>query len=201
MLDKQLMQYLHAPKYKWRTLQNCSKFQSQTVHFYGYVFHDTNGPNHGQTLKTQWFLSNEICTDTCRPLVGKDNSRTIHWYSDRKKVPNWKCLFVHRKHGLFLSENVHDIKMAGRKQKMAPMWKKLMGLVDRGEPTSFLDHVNFGCTQRECKPNETIVDEYRKMLEPRMSAEATEKMAGVGETSRKNCRVVLRHGRSCEKVG
>ena len=31
--------------------------------------------------------------------------------------------------------------MAGRKQNMAPMWKKLMNLVDLGEPTSFLDHV------------------------------------------------------------
>ena len=31
-----------------------------------------------------------------------------------------------------------------------------------GEPTSFLDHVYLGCTQRECKPNETVIDEYRK---------------------------------------
>ena len=31
---------------------------------YGYVFHDINGPNLGQTLKIQWFLLSEICTDT-----------------------------------------------------------------------------------------------------------------------------------------
>ena len=36
-----------------------------------------------------------------------------------------------------------------------------MKFVDLGEPTSFLDHVNLGCTQRECKPNEIITDEYR----------------------------------------
>ena len=59
-------------------------------------------------------------------------------------------LFVHRKQGLILSENVE----AGRKQNMAPMWKKLMKLVDVGEPTSFLDHVYLGFTQRECLPNE-----------------------------------------------
>ena len=41
--------------------------------------------------------------------------------------------------------------------------------VDLGEPTSFLDHVYLGCTQRECKPNETIIDEYRKMLKTRVS--------------------------------
>ena len=38
-----------------------------------------------------------------------------------KKEPNWECMFVHRKQGLFLSENVDDIKMAGKKQNTAPM--------------------------------------------------------------------------------
>ena len=130
------MQCLLAPKYKWRTLQNCSKFQSQTVHFCRYVFLDTNGPNHGQTLKTQRFLSNENCTDThLLPSCGKDSSRMFHWYVDRKKYRIGNVFFVHRKQG---SENVDDIEMAGRKQNMAPMWKKLMDLVD--QPTSFLDH-------------------------------------------------------------
>ena len=78
------------------------------------------------------------------------------------KVPNWECLFVDRKQGLFVSENVDDTHMAGRKQKMSPMWKTLTKLVDLDEPTSFLDHVHVGCTQRECNPNGTIVDEYRK---------------------------------------
>ena len=38
--------------------------------------------------------------------------------------------------------------------------KKLMKNVDLDEPTSFLDHVYLGCAQRECEPNETIVEEY-----------------------------------------
>ena len=37
-----------------------------------------------------------------------------------------------------------------------------MKMVDLGEPTSFLDHEYLGCSQRECKPNETILDECRK---------------------------------------
>ena len=32
--------------------------------------------------------------------------------------------------------------MAGKKQYMAPMWKKMMNNVDIDEPTSFLDHVH-----------------------------------------------------------
>ena len=39
-------------------------------------------------------------------------------------VSNWECLFVHRQQGLFLSENVDDITLAGKKQNMVPMWKK-----------------------------------------------------------------------------
>ena len=39
----------------------------------------------------------------------------------REKLPNWECLFVHRNPGLFLSENVDDIKMDGRKQNVGPM--------------------------------------------------------------------------------
>ena len=50
--------------------------------------------------------------------------------------------------------------------------------VDLDEPTSFLDHVYLGCTQRECKPNEIIIEENRKMFESRISARATEKLPG-----------------------
>ena len=50
-------------------------------------------------------------------------------------------MFVHRKQGLFSSLHVDDIKMAGKKQNMASMWKEMMKSVDIDEPTSFLDHV------------------------------------------------------------
>ena len=68
--------------------------------------------------------------------------------------------------------------MAGKKHKIAPMWKKLMKDVDIEEPTSFLDHVYLGCTQRGCKPNEKIIGQHDKMFESRVSAGATEKLPG-----------------------
>ena len=64
-----------------------------------------------------------------------------------EKVPNWECLLVHRKQGLFLSVYVDDFEMAGKKQNMAPMWKKEMKNDDLDEPTSFLDHVYLEGTQ------------------------------------------------------
>ena len=71
-----------------------------------------------------------------------------------EKVPDWGCLFVHRKQGLFMSLYVDDIKMAGRMQNLSPMWKKWLKQVDLGEPTSFFDNACLGCTQRKCKSYE-----------------------------------------------
>ena len=42
--------------------------------------------------------------------------------------------------------------------------------VNLGEPTSFLDHVYLGCTQRECQISKDIVDNYRSMFESRLSS-------------------------------
>ena len=54
-----------------------------------------------------------------------------------EKVSNWECLFVHRQKGLFLSVYADDIKLAGKKHNLDPMWKVLNKEVDLGEPTSF----------------------------------------------------------------
>ena len=56
------------------------------------------------------------------------------------------------------------------------MWKLLNKEVYLGEPTSFLDHVYLGCTQRQCEISKDIVDNYRAMFESRISAGGTEKL-------------------------
>ena len=94
-----------------------------------------------------------------------------------EKVSNWECSFVHREKGLFLSVYVDDIKLAGKKQNINPMWKVLNKEVDLGQPTSFLDHENLGCTQRHCEISKDIVDNYRTIFESRISAGTTEKLA------------------------
>ena len=42
-----------------------------------------------------------------------------------EKIPNWECLFVHRGRRLFLSVYVDDIKLAGKRHNLDPMWKVL----------------------------------------------------------------------------
>ena len=92
-----------------------------------------------------------------------------------EKIPNWECLFVRREKGLFLSVYVDDIKLAGKKPNIDPMWKVLNKEVDLGEPTSFFDHVYLRCTQRQCEISKDIVDNYRTMFESRISAGAPKK--------------------------
>ena len=72
----------------------------------------------------------------CERLYGKILLKYV-W----AKVSNCECLFIHRQKWLFLSPHVDDLKLAGKKQHIDPMWKVLNKEVDLGEPTSFLDHV------------------------------------------------------------
>ena len=98
---------------------------------------------------------------------------------DWEKTSNWECLFAHGDKGLFLSENVDDITLTGKKQNIDPMWKKKKKLnneVDLGEPTSFLDHENLGCTQRQYELSKDTVDNYRAIFESQISAKKTEKL-------------------------
>ena len=87
-----------------------------------------------------------------------------------EKVPNWECLFVHREKELFLSAYVDDLKLIGKKQNLDPMWKVLNREVDLGEPTLCQEHVNLGCTQRQCQTSKDTVDNYRTMFESRIPA-------------------------------
>ena len=92
-----------------------------------------------------------------------------------EKVPNWECSFVHRKQGLFLSVYVDDIKLAERKQNMAPMWKKLWRMVDLGL------HFSTTCIRVALNVNANrtrILLSNTKMFESRISEGATPKLPG-----------------------
>ena len=86
---------------------------------------------------------------------------------------------------------VDDIKLAGKKRNLDPMWKPLNKEVDLGEPTSFLDHVYLGCTQTQCViskntelPNKTTRQLY-KVSTPCIDDHhfIEEEMKSVGEVS------------------
>ena len=99
----------------------------------------------------------------------------------------------------YYSVCVDDIKLAGKKQNINPMWKVLNKEVDLGEPTSFLDHVYLGCTQRQCEISKDIVDNYRTMFESRISAGATEKLPFSENLCISSWSYEM-EGRSCEEM-
>ena len=127
--DKQLTQYRLKPMWKLKMLTNCLKFQNRNVQTFGFVYHDTT--NHGPAWKIQSFLLSEICMVILwQDCYGKGNLRKSYWSMVGRRFPNWECLFVHREKGLFLSVYVDDIKLAGKKQNIDPMWKVLNQEVD-----------------------------------------------------------------------
>ena len=60
--------------------------------------------------------------------------------------------------------------MSGKIQNFDPMWKVVNKEVDLGAPTSFFDHVYLVCTQKQCEIIKDIVDNYRTIVESRISA-------------------------------
>ena len=136
---------------KRKMVRNYWIFQNRNVQTFGFVYHDTNGQNHGPVWTTQSFLLKGICTvifwqDCC----GKGNLRRSYWSMAGRKFQIANVSLYIIKKGLFLSVYVDDIKLAGKKQNIDPMWKVLNQEVDLGEPTSFLDNVYLGWIQREC---------------------------------------------------
>ena len=65
---------------------------------------------------------------------------------------------------ILICVHVDDIKLAGKKQNLDPMWKVLNKEVDLEEPTSFLDHVYLECTPRECTISRDIVDNIQRYV-------------------------------------
>ena len=139
-----------------------------------------------------------VRTPTCCRLVGKTIKRGFVRTSMGKNTE----LGTHvcsSKQVLFLSVYVDDIKLAGKKQNVDPMWKELIKLVDLEEPTSFLDHVYLGCTQRVCNANECIIDQYFKCSNHEFLLLQLKSCQG-GRNLTQRRRMVSRHGRTCSKL-
>ena len=115
-----------------------------------------------------------------------------------EKIPNWECLFVHREKGLFLSVHADDTKLAGKKHNIDPMWKVLNKEVDLGEPTSFLDHVYLGCTQRQSDLSKKYCGQLQNHVRIANFRGWSREITIPSKSS--YFFMVLRHGWSCKEV-
>ena len=118
--DKQQTQYPLKLRSEWKMLPNYWKFPNRNVQIFGFVYHDTNGPNHDPVLKTQLSLLNGFCTVIFwQDKYGNGNLRKCY-NTVGKKFQIGNALVDNREKGLFLSVYVDDIKLAGKKQNISP---------------------------------------------------------------------------------
>ena len=153
------------------------KFPNRNVETFGFVYHDTNGRNHGPVWKTQSLLLSEICTVILwQDCYGKGNLRKSYCSTVGRRFPIGNAYSYTVKSGYSFLCMWMTSNWLERKQNIDPMWKVLNKEIDLGEPTSFFDHVYLGCTQRQCEISQDIVDNYRAMFASRISAGRTEKL-------------------------
>ena len=138
--------------------------QNRNVQLFGFVYHDTNGLNRGPVSKTQLFLLNGICMVILwQDYYGKGSLRNSYCNTVGRKVSKLGMSSSYTvKKGcshlfMWMTSNWQE-----RIKTLNPMWKVLNKEFDLGEPTSFLDHVYLGCTQRQCEISKDIVDNYRR---------------------------------------
>ena len=151
-LWKQPTQYQLSPKSNWRTLQTCWNSQSQNVQILEYVYHDTS-----QILVTHlqddWWKDNFLKITL---VVNNDTTmHAVHTCTVVFSTQSWSSAVSVLTH----TERAHSVNGSGN--KIHGIW-----------------NVDLGCTQRECKSNVSIIEEFSKMFESRISARATEKWLG-----------------------
>ena len=120
-------------------LTNYWKCQNRSVQTFGFVYHDTNGLNHGPVWKIQSFLLKGICTVILwQDYYGKGNLRKSYWNMVGRKfqIGNVSLCIVRKDYSYLCMWMTKQL--AGKKQNLDPMWKVLSEEVDLGEPTSFL---------------------------------------------------------------
>ena len=82
--------------------QFTEKFPNRNVQTFGFVYHDTNGQNHGPVWKTQSFFLSEICMVILwQDYYGKGNLRKSYKNMDGRKFQIGNVSFVHREKGSF----------------------------------------------------------------------------------------------------
>ena len=98
------------------------------------------------------------------PLAGllwKRQFEKILLQHGRENVSNWECLFVQREKGLFLSVYVDDIKLAGKKPNVEPMWKLPNKEVDWENQHLSVIMYTWAALKDKCEISKDIVDKLQ----------------------------------------
>ena len=117
-----------------------------------------------------------------------------------EKVPNWECMFVHRKNEDYCCQWMWVTeKMAGKRQKYGSHVEDIDGkrliLENRHHFLTMYTWHAFVVNANQVK---RLLNNIRRCLNHVFLLEQLT-ITGLGKASRENCSVVLRHGRTCSK--
>ena len=71
-------------------------------------------------------------------------------------VPSWECMHYNKDQKLFLSIYADDFKLAGKRENIAPMWKKLKEFLTLDPPTEFHGGKYLGQVQSDVVPDQAL---------------------------------------------
>ena len=179
VMDKQLMPFQHTLRPKWRTLPAYSKFLSQNVQTYGYVFHDK--------WPKSWSDIEDPVVPLERNLYGHPSGRIGTGKTTRgSSVGTWMGKSTELRMSFCSSKNKDysyrytwmTLKWLGSNRTWVPCgrnyWKTL----------TLTDQLHFSITKMgdalksKCNPNAIIIEEFSEMFESLICAGATFQLPG-----------------------
>ena len=195
--NKQLTQNQLTLKSKWKMLRNCWKFPNWNAQTFGFVYHDTNGLNHGPV----WRPSRSSRAKSARSSF----SRTVAGTAIREISVGarlWKSSTL----GMLICKPwtriIHVCECGWDKIG----WKetKYWSDVERTYETRWFRRTNIirwprllGVHTERMRNTQRYCDNHRTMFESRITAGTTENTK-LGKTW--HLCMVLRYGRSCKEV-
>ena len=124
--DKQRAQYLLTLKSRWKMLTNYLKIPKSECPDIWIRLPRHEWPKSWSSMEDPVVpLERNLYGHPLAGLLWERQFEKVLLKHGWEKIPNWECLFVHREKGLFLSVYVDDIKLAGKKHNIDPMWKVL----------------------------------------------------------------------------
>ena len=124
--DMQQMQYLLTPRSKWKMHHVYERSEKSECPDIWIRLPTHKWPKSWSSMEDPVVpLERNLYGHLLAGLLWERQFEKILLKHGWEKIPNCECLFVHREEGLFLSVHVDDIKLAGKKQNLDPMWTVL----------------------------------------------------------------------------
>ena len=157
-------------------LQKYWKFPNRNVQTFRFIYHDTNGQNHGPVWKIQSFLLNEICTVILwQDCYGKGNLRKSFWSTVGRRFPFGNAYSYTVKKGYsYLCMCVKENWLERNKTLIRCGKYSTKKLFWENQHLSLIMYT--WCVLKDNEVSKVINDSCRTMFESRISAGAIEKL-------------------------